>query len=84
MDLIHITDWVPTLANLAGGLVKGPLDGVDQWPTLSKGLPSARDEILLNIDLHDWKNKALRHGEWKIIQESKFVCVFRLGFNFNN
>ena len=72
MDLMHITDWFPTLANLAGASTDHlPLDGVDQWETLSEGQPSKRYEILLNVDLHVWKNKALRYGEWKIIQESK-------------
>ena len=71
MDLIHITDWVPTLVNLAGGSSKAPFDGVDQWSCLSEGHPSAREEILLNIDEHFSDNKALRMGDWKIIQESK-------------
>lgn len=70
MDLMHITDWVPTLVNLAGGTIKSPVDGVDQWGMLSNGEPSARKEILLNIDLHVYKNKALRYGDWKIIQET--------------
>uniref|UniRef100_A0A7M5VA97 Sulfatase N-terminal domain-containing protein n=1 Tax=Clytia hemisphaerica TaxID=252671 RepID=A0A7M5VA97_9CNID len=70
MDLIHITDWVPTLVNLAGGSSKAPFDGVDQWSCLSEGLPSAREEILLNIDNDRWMNKALRMGDWKIIQET--------------
>ena len=72
MDLIHITDWFPTIANLAGASTESlPLDGFDQWRTLSEGKKSERDEILLNIDLNVWKNKALRKGDWKILQECK-------------
>ncbi|XP_020899733.1 arylsulfatase J isoform X1 [Exaiptasia diaphana] len=50
-DLIHVTDWYPTLIKLAGGTTKDDnIDGVDQWDVLSKGTPSTRQEILVNID----------------------------------
>ncbi|XP_002157149.3 arylsulfatase B isoform X1 [Hydra vulgaris] len=72
-ELIHITDWLPTLVNLAGGKVSdGFLDGFDQWATLQNKQSSQRNEVLLNIDEKVWKNEALRVGSWKIIKEGNY------------
>ncbi|GAB1869473.1 Arylsulfatase B [Camponotus japonicus] len=51
-ELMHVTDWLPTLYSIAGGDVRdlGEIDGIDQWCMLNGSLPSARDRLLLNID----------------------------------
>ncbi|XP_029052715.2 arylsulfatase B-like isoform X1 [Osmia bicornis bicornis] len=51
-QLIHVTDWLPTLYSAAGGDLKdlGEIDGIDQWRLLSEGHGRGRDKLLLNID----------------------------------
>ncbi|CAL1275001.1 unnamed protein product [Larinioides sclopetarius] len=68
-DLMHITDWLPTLYRAAGGNVKslGKLDGFDLWDTLSSKQPSPRSEVLLNIDPIN-RVSALRVGDMKLVQ----------------
>lgn len=68
-DLIHVTDWLPTLFSAAGGdigILDPELDGIDQWSSLVYDLPSPRNDILLNID-EKTRNAALRFYNWKLI-----------------
>ncbi|XP_019866149.2 arylsulfatase B-like [Aethina tumida] len=68
-DLVHITDWLPTLYSAAGGdigAIDPDLDGIDQWSSLVYDLPSPRNDILINID-EKTRNAALRFYNWKLI-----------------
>ncbi|XP_063224820.1 arylsulfatase B-like [Bacillus rossius redtenbacheri] len=72
-QLVHITDWLPTLYAAAGGDVSslGEIDGVDQWPVISgsDGAASPRDEVLLNIDTVEG-TEGIICGRWKLVRGS--------------
>ncbi|XP_070560380.1 arylsulfatase J-like isoform X2 [Ptychodera flava] len=68
-EMIHISDWMPTLYHIAGGDVSDlpdNLDSFNQWDTITRGTPSQRTEILHNIDPIS-EVAALRVGDYKVI-----------------
>ncbi|KAL3272012.1 hypothetical protein HHI36_022478 [Cryptolaemus montrouzieri] len=72
-EILHITDWLPTLYSLAGGdlsSLKG-MDGFDQWQSISENKPSKRDEILANInEITGYSGIIGYKGRYKIINGS--------------
>ncbi|KDR13867.1 arylsulfatase B-like [Zootermopsis nevadensis] len=68
-ELMHVTDWLPTLFSAAGGNLSelaGNFDGVDQWNSISYNEASPRKQVLLNID-EVMKTAAIRDGDWKLV-----------------
>jgi len=63
---LHMVDWYPTLARLAGASLeqKLPLDGRDAWAAIAEGAPSPHDAILLNTTP---TSGAIRMGDWKLV-----------------
>jgi len=64
--MIHVVDMYPTIAALAGASTSKakPLDGLNMWPTLSKGKPSPRTEVIYNVEPF---RAGVREGDWKLI-----------------
>ncbi|KAL9955582.1 hypothetical protein ACROYT_G036923 [Oculina patagonica] len=73
MDLMHLSDWLPTLYGLAGGDVRNlpGIDGYDMWPTLSEGEASPRQELVHNIDPVSWTS-AVRYQQWKLLVNESY------------
>ncbi|XP_078346460.1 arylsulfatase J-like [Oculina patagonica] len=73
MDLMHLSDWLPTLYGLAGGDVRNlpGIDGYDMWPTLSEEQASPRLELVHNIDPVTW-SAALRYRQWKLVVNESY------------
>lgn len=63
---MHMVDWYPTLANLAGASTDSskPLDGMDMWTTISSGSQSPRKEVVYNVDP---LGGGLSVGDWKLV-----------------
>ncbi len=64
--MMHIVDMYPTLAGVAGadlGKTK-PLDGIDVWPAISEGKPSARDTMVYNVEPY---RAGVRKANWKLV-----------------
>ncbi|XP_054923804.2 arylsulfatase B-like [Dermacentor andersoni] len=68
-QLMHVTDWLPTLVNVAGGDAKilgdlADFDSFNQWPTISKNLVSPRKSIIHNFDIAR-QNFVILLGQYK-------------------
>lgn len=63
---MHIIDWYPTLASLAGASPDPtkPLDGLNIWPALTDGQPIQRDA--LGYDVEPFR-AAVHQGDWKLV-----------------
>jgi arylsulfatase A-like enzyme len=66
---LHMVDMLPTLAGLAGASLVGtqPLDGVDQWAAIAAGQPSARNEVVIDVEPF---RAALREGDYKLVWQA--------------
>jgi arylsulfatase A-like enzyme len=64
--LMHVVDLFPTFAAQAGASTakSKPLDGRDVWGTIAEGKPSARTEVVYNVEPF---RAAVRQGDWKLI-----------------
>ncbi|XP_042148472.1 LOW QUALITY PROTEIN: arylsulfatase B [Ixodes scapularis] len=66
--LFHITDWLPTFYELAGGSPSslGAIDGVSQLGALTRQTTAPRKEVLINIDPEE-NCSAIIEGNFKLV-----------------
>jgi len=76
-QVIHIVDYYPTLAKLAGASTakSKPLDGLDVWSTISEGKPSPRTEVVYNVELF---RGAVRKDDWKLVWKTTLPSKIEL------
>ncbi|KAB7495903.1 Arylsulfatase B [Armadillidium nasatum] len=68
MEMMHMTDWFPTLYHAAGGPESAlpKMDGKNVWDSIQGNSPSPRNEILLNID-PVFNGASIRVDDWKLL-----------------
>ncbi|XP_032679732.1 arylsulfatase J-like isoform X2 [Odontomachus brunneus] len=76
-QLIHISDWLPTLYSAAGGDpsdLEG-LDGVDQWSAIKHAGNSKRQSLLINID-EQIDSEAALVGQYKLVTDRSIFSEY--------
>lgn len=78
MQMMHISDWYPTIYAMAGGEVTslGKIDGINQWPALLQDNSDIRrNGTLLNVgDFDDME--AIIDGKYKLIRSTSKHGVY--------
>lgn len=69
LHMLYGASDIILIFTLVGGDVKalGNIDGLNQWDSLTKNLPSPRTEILLNIDRRN-REAGIRFGNYKLLK----------------
>ncbi|KAB7494064.1 Arylsulfatase B [Armadillidium nasatum] len=67
-EMMHVSDWLPTLFNAIGGDVSvlHPTDGMNVWESLQGESSSPRTEFLVNIDPFI-NGASIRDNKWKLL-----------------
>ncbi|KAK3874492.1 hypothetical protein Pcinc_020577 [Petrolisthes cinctipes] len=66
-QMVHVTDWFPTLARVGGGTVPHEIDGVDQWKVLRGDESTTRTHMVYNIDNTTSFVGGVRIGNYKLL-----------------
>ena len=74
---MHVTDMYPTLLGIAGARLDQPkpIDGIDQWATMTGARLSPRKDLLLSME--DFRG-ALMTDDWKLIVHSRLPVRYEL------
>lgn len=81
--MIHVSDWLPTFAKIAGVSLDGKIDGKNVWSALSRDLPSPRKDLLCHYDQIE-PYKAYISGNYKYVSGSSYSGKYDYWIQFNN
>ena len=71
-DLVHITDWYPTILAAAGDSEADTgIDGINQWGVIDRGEEGTRKEMVYNLKIKPLQG-AIRMGKYKLMFSQKF------------
>ncbi len=72
---LHVTDWMPTLSELAGHRPQQDLkwDGLNAWPVISGVEKNAADRAIYTKSR---RASALQLGDWKLIQQQNGIKLY--------
>lgn len=82
-QLIHVSDWLPTFAKIAGVALDGKVDGKNVWTALSRGLPSPRKDVLCHYD-QAVPYKSYVSGNFKYVSGSPYNGKYDYWIRFDN
>ena len=69
-EMIHITDWFPTILSLANYDGNITTDGLNIWPVITSGEKTKRDTLVYNLDMDDQSGNfqfGIRKENWKLL-----------------
>jgi arylsulfatase A-like enzyme len=75
--MLHVVDFYPTLARLAGASLEQPLplDGRDAWATITQGAPTPHSDIVLSVpgfEDSETGPPAIRVGDFKLVADELY------------
>lgn len=82
-QLIHVSDWLPTFAKIAGVSLDGKIDGKNIWSALSRNLPSPRKDVLCHYD-QKTPYKSYISGKYKYVSGSTSNGQYDYWIHFQN
>jgi len=83
VEMIHVTDWLPTLCEVAGCSGSGnpegtkPIDGVSAWGAIAHGRPGSRNEIVYSL-AEVQESPAIRVGDYKLVGQPPSLFNIRI------
>lgn len=82
-QIVHVSDWLPTFAKIAGVSLDGKVDGKNVWSALSLDLSSPRKDVLCHYD-QTVPYTSYISGKYKYVSGSPYNGQYDYWIHFDN